>query len=107
MAAYPSFSQLAGSKAIPRDDLDTDYAVSGALQQRSYYTVLKRDFAIEHLLTAANVATHRSFYTTNRILVCTFTFAGDGVTYNVRFKGPPKEVWSEFGWKVQVDLAEV
>ena len=107
MAAYPSYPQLAGSKAIPRDDIDTDYAVSGALQQRSYYTVLKRDFALEHLLNAANVATYRTFYSTNRILQCTFVFAGDGVTYNVRFKGPPKEVWSEFGWKIQADLAEV
>ena len=107
MAAYPSFSQLAGSKAIPRDDIDADYAVNGALQQRSYYTVLKRDFAIKHLLTATDVATHRSFYTTNRILQCTFTFAGDGVTYNVRFKGPPRELWTEFGWQVEVDLAEV
>jgi len=107
MAAYPSFAQLAGSKAIPRDDIDADYAVNGALQQRSYYTVLKRDFAIKHLLTAADVATHRTFYTTNRILQCTFTFAGDGVTYNVRFKGPPRELWTEFGWQVEVDLAEV
>ena len=105
MEAYPSFSQLAGSKAIPRDDIDTDYAVNGALQQRSYYTVLKRDFAIKHLLTAADVATHRTFYTTNRILECTFTFAG--TSYNVRFKGPPQELWTEFGWKVDVDLAEV
>jgi hypothetical protein len=105
MAAYPSFPQLAGSKAIPRDDIETDYAVNGALQQRSYYTSLKRDFAIKHLLNNTDVATHRSFYTTNRILQCTFTFSG--TSYNVRFKGPPRELWTEFGWDIEVDLAEV
>jgi hypothetical protein len=107
MAAYPSFTQLSGSKATPRDDIETDFAVNGALQQRSYYTVLKRDFALKHLLNSTDIATNRSFYTTNRLLQCTFTFAGDGVTYNVRFKRPPREAWTEFGWQVEVELAEV
>jgi hypothetical protein len=107
MAAYPSFAQLQGSEQIKRDDIRTDYAVNGATQQRALYTVLKSDFLVKHLLNATNIVTHRDYYAANRILVSTFVWSGDGVTYNVRFKGPPKEVWTEHGWQVEVNLAEV
>jgi hypothetical protein len=107
VAAYPTYAQLEGSEKVPRDDIRTEYATDGTMKQRSFYTTIKSDFVVKHLLSPANAITYRAFYADNRTAANTFVWSGDAATYDVRFKGPYKEKWTEFGWQFEVELGEI
>ena len=89
MAAYPTLPQQIGSTEAWADDLVPDRSVSGGVKVRAFYTGVKRKFTVKHWLNATDLATLKTFYTTNRLLTFTFVWAGDGQTYTCVFGAPP------------------
>lgn len=94
MAAYPSYKQLIGTDEVIYDDVVTDRVANGTVKSRAMYPAIKRGFKVRHRLTAdelSNATTgFMKFYTDNRLLAVTFTFAKDGQAYTCLFDGPPK-----------------
>lgn len=107
MAAYPSFGQSIQSSETYEDRIIKDRASNGDLYGRALWTGAKRRFQIEHTIAAADVATLRAFYATNRALPVDFTWAGDSGTYSVMFDGPPSyQPMAADWWRVRVVLVE-
>lgn len=108
MAAYPSFGHLRSGPGPSRSDgQEIVRASNGALKVRRLYSATKSDFAIDHMLSAAEKTTLDSFYTTNRDLDVSYTSPEDGATYTVRFAAPPQYLRFPSWYQARVRLMEV
>lgn len=94
MAAYPNFPQVLGSRLQDHDDLRVDEAVDGSARGRAFFPAVKRIATIVHLLSNADLATYKQFYSDHRLDdSVTVTWKPDCTTYNedieMIFMGPP------------------
>jgi hypothetical protein len=105
--AYPTLQITANSKASSDDGRIHVRATNGALKVREMFTAIKRTFNVEHYLTVADKQTLDSFYSTDKNNDVSFKWV-DGVTYTVRFIGPPQYFDQVGGWyRANVTLGEV
>lgn len=107
MAAYPSLGQTSQSRESWADDVQIERASNGAARGRALFAGRRLELQIAHVVERADVATLLAFYDTNRLLPVDVTWAGDGVTRQMLFAGPP-DVRPEGGrlWRVTSRLAE-
>src|SRR5512146_181652 len=87
--AYPTFTQLLGSRPVYVDDRAIDTDVYGGLHIRSFYQRRKSRFDIKHAITPADYATLLAFYDANRLNSFDFVWDMDQATYTVIFLGAP------------------
>lgn len=85
MASYPDIEQLYGSTNDEDDGTIIERSVNGTPRLRTYYTSTRRTFKIIHDLSEADKDTLLTFYTTNKIINFTFTWAGDATAYTCKF----------------------
>ena len=88
MAAYPSFKQLVpGSELVPLDDLTLDRAENGDIKAQALFSSVRYLGKLVHVLDKTDLATLKSFYSTNRLIQNTVTWAHDGASYTFFFNG--------------------
>jgi len=90
MADYPSIPIIDGFEQIPRDGRQIDTAADGISRIRIVHAD-RFDFVVPHsVLSVANLAALRAFYTANRAISFNFTSPEDGAIYVVGFTARPK-----------------
>jgi len=92
MANYPSFTQKIGSKAEPKSGIQIDIASNGDVRGQILHSADRKIFYVEHFLSASEKSTLDTFYSTNKALEISFTWAGDSQSYNCIFMDAPRYV---------------
>jgi hypothetical protein len=105
---YPTFAQLEGSTMRIVDDRDVVRDTGGAARASVFFDAVKHAFTLQHRLAAADLATLRAYYASNRTASFTFVWSLDGATYTVIFgaggvRATPRAVHHD----VSVELEEV
>lgn len=107
MNDYPAYNQLLSSSMVVLDDITVDRSASGTARSRYFYPAAKRQFAVVHLLDNTDLADLEAFYTANRALAVSFTWAKDDSVYTCLFSGPMKYAFPDPNWtQVTVTLEE-
>jgi hypothetical protein len=107
MATYPSFAQKIGSKAEPKGGIRIDTASNGDVRGQILHSADRKIFSVNHNLDSTDKATLDAFYSTNKALAFSFTWAGDAQDYNCIFMDAPQYVPCGAGrYKVSVMMAQ-
>lgn len=103
MAAYPSIGKRTKVRAL--NDRKTDISEAGTVRIVDLSAAQVYQIAVEHpLLNSTDLATLRTFWTTNKNLVVTIS-AGDGYSYDAYFVNEPEvEVVNSVRSNVRVTL---
>lgn len=107
MATYPRFSTVDTSTCTVAGGHDAQRATNGALRLRRYWTEDKREFDLQHVLTAGEQATLAAFYAANKDLDVDYVSPWDRATYAVRFVAPPQFTPRGFYFEARVRLQQV
>ena len=108
MATYPALPQRIGSSKEVLGGYHMSRAVSGRPIFYNYYSQTRNVFNITHELSNSDKQLIDTHYGTDRMLGFSFTFAGDGVAYTVRYAEAPKctPIEGANRWLVEVTLIE-
>lgn len=91
MADYPRYWILDTSPAPTlADGYEPRRASNGTLKVRKLSAGEKREFTIDHFLTAAEKSALWSFFQTNKLLDVTLYWPGEASPYTVRFVAAPQ-----------------
>lgn len=103
MAAYPSIGKRTKVRAL--NDRKTDVSEAGTVRIVDLSAAQVYQIAVEHpLINSTDLATLRTFWTTNKNLVVTIS-AGDGYSYDAYFVNEPEvEVVNSVRSNVRVTL---
>jgi hypothetical protein len=103
VAAYPSIGKRTKVRAL--NDRKTDISEAGTVRIVDLSAAQVYQIAVEHpLLNSTDLATLRTFWTTNKNLVVTIS-AGDGYSYDAYFVNEPEvEVVNSVRSNVRVTL---
>lgn len=109
MAAYPNVVQVLPSRTIADEGTVVDRAVSGKPRFRSYYSKTRISWEVVHECENTDRDLLWQFYQDNKFVSFTFTWAGDGQTYEVRFTAPPQEqpIEGNLRWRVTNQFTQV
>lgn len=104
MATYPAYGQLRGTQITRLSGIVTDEGGNGSLWVRNTYSTDKYAFTLVHYLTASQLSTLMTFYTTNKLVTWDLVYQDDSATYTglVFLDAPQREVVKKDYFKVTV-----
>lgn len=110
MANYPTsgpgFFQREGSREEWLDDVEIDRSVNGVVKGRSFYTVKKRVWTIEHIMNNTDRLTLEAFYDANRTIPFIFLWMGNNTSYTALFARAPQLKYKGAMANVEVQIVE-
>lgn len=108
MAAYPSVAQAINSVMEVDDGTRVSRTPSGKPVFRNWFTAERRVFRVTHHCGNTDKESIRTHYEGDWMNGFSFTYAGTGQAYTVRYAAPPKFTPAEgnYRWTVEVILVE-